>query len=98
MYVNVIFIQDDEDGIIDTLYNIDGIVIHGATEESIQAAGEYLAQWDFGEETDMAHTEEGDNPAGSRDDEWNVTVGGIDYVIAANAMLGYVGMTRQPLN
>lgn len=65
--------------------------------ENIDDMAEYLAsQWDYGQETDAAHT--GDTPPwGSADDLHMVKFGGITYVLALNRALGYVSLNRRPL-
>lgn len=56
----------------------------------------YLSQWDFGDETDDAHTLD-DDPAGSDDDRVWCVIDGIEYRLTFNEHLRYVGLTRSPL-
>jgi hypothetical protein len=82
-YREVVFIQDDTDSIIDKLYNVEGVIAHGATSESIAEAVEYLKQWDYseGEVSDTLQ-------AGSHDDVFEHD----GYIMTANPGLGYVGL------
>lgn len=104
-YVDVIFVQDsdpvEELGDMsprDALFNFDGhIANQGPTDESVRLVADYLAQWDFGSETDGAHTAEG-NPGQYADYSWTVeTDGGMVYGLHAD-VLGSVWLTRAPLN
>lgn len=52
---------------------------------------DYLSQWDYGDETDAAHTHEHEHLWGSAD---AVTVVG-EYVLSQNHRLGYVGLSRR---
>jgi len=62
----------------------------------IDEMAEYLSQWDYGDETDAAHTT--DEPSwGSSDRTYKVSVGGLDYVLAVNHGLGYASLNRRPL-
>jgi hypothetical protein len=81
-WVDVVFLQGDE---------YDEISDFG-----IQDMADYLAQWDYGDETDAAHTL-ADKPWGSSDREYEVTSGGLDYVLAVNYGLGYASLNRRPL-
>lgn len=81
-WVDVVFIQDGE---------YDEIADMG-----IQEMAEYLAQWEYGDQTDGAFTCEGPQ-WGSSDREYPVTVGGLDYVLAVNHPLGYASLNRRPL-
>lgn len=82
-WVDVIFIQGDD------YYEI--------SDYGIQEMAEHLAQWDYGTETDYAHTCAG-KPWGSSDREYDVTVGGLDYVLAVNHSWGYASLNRRPIN
>lgn len=57
---------------------------------------EHMAQWDCGRETDFANTRTG-APWGSADRTYEVTVGGIRYVLAVNHATGYASLNRRPL-
>ena len=51
MYQDIVFMQGEEGReVVDKLCNVDGVVAHGATRESIERAIEHLSQWDFGDE------------------------------------------------
>lgn len=82
-WVDVVFLQgDDYDEIADM---------------GIDEMAEYMAQWDYGDETDFAHTRDS-APWGSSDREYNVSVGGLDYILAVNHPLGYASLNRRPLS
>jgi hypothetical protein len=59
------------------------------TEESVNAALEYLLQWDY-ERGNMAVTDE--SPAGSSDYREEITHGGRTYEITYNVGLSYIGL------
>jgi hypothetical protein len=86
-YASVVFL-DGEEGreLVDMLTRTDGVVVHGATEETIATTATYLAQWDYADELDWWPAE----PWGSSDH--TATVG--RYVLAWNVGLGYVSLTR----
>lgn len=79
-WVNVVFIQGDE---------YDEIADFG-----IQEMAEYLSQWDYGDETDAAHTRD-EAPWGTSDRTYEVSVGGLEYTV--NYGLGYASLNRRPL-
>lgn len=86
-YSEIVFMQGDEaEQVLTKLAHIEGVVIHGATEESIAEAVEYLSQWDHGEDHRVTDT----LGAGTHDDvaEHN------GYVITWNVGLTYVGLSR----
>lgn len=111
-FYDIVFSQSDNehDDIAphDTLYNVEGVVLHGATVESIIAVTEYLSQWDGGMSgtlDELGH--------GSDDDVWIVRPHGdsytrtwtvhefpaeplmdYDYILSGHSRLGYVGLTR----
>lgn len=64
--------------------------------EDVQALADYLSGWDYGDETDSAHTSDRYS-WGDSDDEYAVTVGGVDYVLAVAGMLDYVSLNRRPI-
>ena len=66
------------------------------SDMGIQEMAEYMAQWDYGTETDDAHTRDG-AVWGSSDREYEVTVAGLDYVLAENNAWGYASLNRRPL-
>lgn len=95
---------DGSSSLIDTLYNIEGVVLHGITDESFDKAIAYLSQWDYAEVEEIIW--DLDSRIGSRDDViyrdaegnvwdyWNVQhppVAGT-YLIAANSGLGYAAL------
>lgn len=61
-----------------------------------QAMAEYLAQWDYGEETDAAHTEAGPEPFYPRYTTTEHVVSGLVYRLTTSP-LGDAGLTRNPL-
>lgn len=82
-WVDVVFLQDEEyDEIADM---------------SIEEMADYMAQWDYGTETDAAHIYNG-QPWGVVDLEYEVSVGATDYVLAINRSLGYASLNRRPIN
>lgn len=87
-YADVVFL-DGEEGreVTDALFNVEGVVAHGVTEESIAAAFEYLKQWDYGDNYGEMRDE---IPAGSQD----LVIIRVGYVMSANLGLGYVGLSR----
>lgn len=85
--VDIVFIQDYSDQ-------------KGApklTQHALWKVAEYLTQWDFGAETDAAHTEIVD-PLGTMDDVFTVDVGGRRYWISAYIPLDYVALMRRPID
>lgn len=80
-WVDVAFVQDSD------YYDIADM----GTDEMVA----YLTQWDYGQETDDAHTRDG-APWGSYDLLYNVTVGGTEYVL--NVGDTYAGLNRRPLS
>jgi hypothetical protein len=82
-WVDVVFLQSWDDEDVDP------------NEMGIQEMAEYLAQWDFGDETDAAHTRD-EAPWGSEDRIYEVSVGGIDYVMTTHRF-GYASLNRRPL-
>lgn len=73
-------------------------VVDAANENggSTAAVAEYLAQWDYGTETDYAEVRES-APWGSGDTLHAVTHCGLDYVLSVNHTIGYYGLSRRPL-
>ena len=92
-YQNIVFMQgDDANEPIDILYNWiddgDGLHTHylGPTAESVDAALEYLAQWDYGEPTD----EHAEPSSGTSGDVWERD----GYLMSASLGYGYIGLER----
>jgi hypothetical protein len=98
---------DNEDNLIDgvslidTLYNVEGVVLHGVTDESFDEAVDYLKAWDYGEAEeviwDLSSKIGSDDDVFYRDadgDVWGYfnpqhpPVAG-RYLITANAKRGY---------
>lgn len=79
---------DEGRAIVDALYNVDGVVAHGPTAESIAETVAYLSQWDYGDDDDTYPYE----PWGSRDSVWHDVDG---YTLSANLGLGYVSLYRR---
>lgn len=89
-YANIVFMQDDEGReVVDSLCNVEGVVAHGATAESIMKTIEYLSQWDYGDESEYDIREE--IGAGTND----TVVEYDEYVLTYNLGLGYVGLMRK---
>lgn len=90
-WCTVVF-MDGEEGreVVHRLTNTDGVLVMGATEETIQETAEYLALWDYGEDHSLSDSE----PWGRYDDTAEVTVSGTDYILAWNTGLGYVSLQR----
>lgn len=59
------------------------------------ALAEYLTQWDYGTETDSAHS--GEWQPGSADDVSEHVIGGLTYVLTTNRRLDYASLNRRPL-
>jgi hypothetical protein len=76
---------------------MDGDAYDEISDMGIQEMAEHLAQWDYGTETDDAHTRD-EQPWGSSDREYAVTVDGLDYVLAINHPLGYASLNRHPFD
>lgn len=79
-YREIVFLQGDEANEPLRLY-----------DESIQAAADYLAQWDYGEDGEPLRSDSLGN--GTSDDLHNVKSGGTDYIMTVNTRLGYIGLT-----
>jgi hypothetical protein len=99
-YVDIVFLTGDDD-ITDALYNVEGVVAHGMTEESIAVAIEHMLQWDYGEGEeveyvphDSFYAADSGGPWGSSDDIHHQT--GVDGCLAlsSNLGLGYAGLIR----
>jgi hypothetical protein len=89
-YVEVVFMEgDDAYDLLDQLTRVDGVVMHGSTDDTVADAVRYLADWDYGQETTDAHTRDTE-PWGKHDDR--ATVG--NYVLSWNYNLAYVSLTR----
>jgi hypothetical protein len=88
-YYDIVFMQGDEAyDVLDKLCHVDGVVVHGADDESIRAAVDYLSQWDYGDESE--HTIVTRDSFGRYDDE--ATHG--EYLIGWNYGLSYVYLAR----
>lgn len=87
-WVSVVFVDgDDYEAAVDAANDNGG---------STDAVAEYLSQWDYGDETDMAQTRDC-APWGNADILHSVNVGGLDYVLSINHHVGYYGLNRRPL-
>lgn len=80
---------------------VDVVMLQGEDYAEIADLGveemvEHLARWDYGEETDHAHTC-ARAPWGSSDRIYEVSYGGLTYVLAVNHRLGYASLNRRPL-
>ena len=85
--VDVVFIQDWDDAV-----ETDDAPVFGERA----AMAEYLTRWDFGNETDEAHTL-GAEPYGTGDTLSTHVIGGRTYTLSTNGYLRYAGLTRAPL-
>jgi N6-adenosine-specific RNA methylase IME4 len=89
-YANIVFMQGEEGHeVVDKLCNVEGVVAHGATAESITETIEYLSQWDFG--TESEHDIRDSIGAGTHD----TVVEEGEYVLTYNLGHGYVGLMRK---
>lgn len=88
-YIDIVMVQGEEGReLTDKLYNVEGVVAHGVTSESINAMIEHLSQW---ETADSPATEAKEYPSWGSNDDIH-TVGW--YVLSANLGLGYVALAR----
>lgn len=94
-WVDVIFVQDvyafeEEDQVLATAYR----------EGDLDAVVDYLAAWDYGTETDQAHTTDDDphNPPGFDRAHDIQLAPGQDYVLVVNRQLDYLALYRRPLD
>lgn len=86
-YATVVFMQGDEAyEVTDKLLNVEGVVMHGATEESVSEAIAYLSQWGMGE--DMTWSESA--PWGQQDHVWEAE----GYILTASRGGGFVSLNR----
>lgn len=85
----VVFMQgDDADAVLKDLCRVhDWVVADGPTQDTIEAAIDYLAQWDDGSNEDI-HDGIGAGPADDIHEHG-------DYVLTWNLGLGYVGLERK---
>lgn len=81
-WVDVVFMQGDD-------YN-------EVADMGIDEMAEHMAQWDYGYETDLAHTRD-TAPWGTDDRLYEITTGGLDYVLTVNHRMGYASLNRRPL-
>lgn len=90
--VDIVFIQDWENEVEEQAQ--EGVTVPEWGDWD--AIAEYLARWDFGQETDDAHTMTDWSPASS---DWSVEVEvyGIPYTLTYNEDLRYVGLVRRTL-
>ena len=70
----------------------DGDDYSECADMGIDEMADYLAQWDYGQETDDAHTRDA-YPWGSSDHVYRVG----QYVLTANYRLGYASLNRRPM-
>lgn len=89
MWHTIVFMQGDEGReVVDQLCNVEGVVAHGITVESVYAAVEHLKQWDYGDESE--HSPEEREPWGPHDEITQMD----DYTLSWHLGLGYVGLYR----
>lgn len=80
--MQIVFLQDEEaQPYLDALYNVDGILVQGATDESITATIRKLWDFDYGEYTAGFES-------GTQDDMWDKG----QYVLSANYDLRYISL------
>lgn len=96
-YQTIVFIDGDEaDTVINDLYNCDGVVAHGMSNESIRNAVAYLMQWEYHDTPDEFNTTP-EPPFGAYDDTidsgYECLNGG--YILSANLPMNYVSLTRK---
>ena len=65
---------------------------HGDPDE----IANYLVNWDYGQETDEAHTMT-EPSVGSSDDIFVIEIDGLTYWLSLNVALGYASLSRRPL-
>jgi hypothetical protein len=83
-WVDVVFAQGDDYNKIADL-GIDEMVA-------------YLSQWDYGTETDDAHTENRPVDQSTGDDRVHqVSINGVKYTLNVNHRHGYAGLSRRPV-
>jgi hypothetical protein len=70
--------------VLDQLFNVEGVVSHGTTAESVEAAIAYLANWDYGDGEDEGTIELHDVVAESG-----------PYVLTAHLGLRHIGLYRR---
>ena len=93
-YVDIVFVQDWESEREEQAREGNALPEWGDWE----AIAEYLTQWDFGDESDAAHTVTADTPPwGNWDDTLELVIHGLNYVVSWNSGLRYVGLIRRPL-
>lgn len=88
-FVDIVFVQD-----IDSERDEMGTTVPDRGDRD--ALAEYLAQWDYGTETDDAHTGTADG-WGPYDTLSEHTVGGLTYVLGTHPF-GYAYLARRPLS
>lgn len=89
-YAEIVMIQGVEGNTLtDRLYNVEGVLAHGATQETITEAVEYLAQWDTGDSPEYDSEEV--PVAWGADDMWYEG----DYILSANLGLGYISLAKK---
>jgi hypothetical protein len=100
-YRSIVFIDheetDSDDGIVqDEALRLlhhktdDSVLWEMPTEESVNAALDYLLQWDYGESDEVTDYE----PWGGADEIIPLTRGDSKYVISYNVGLSYIALTE----
>lgn len=83
-WVDVVFVQNDDYNKIADL-GVDEMVA-------------YLSQWDYGTETDDAHTHPRHVPElPTQDSVHQVSINGVQYTLNVNHRFGYAGLSRRPV-
>ena len=89
-YEEIVFIQGDEArALVDALFDVEGVVAHGATQQSITAAVEILAQYD-GDDNVLYDVEKTPVPWSHDDKTW---VEG-QYILSAHLGLGHISLAK----
>ena len=87
--VEIVFVQDWDSEIEDGDNNAPEF-------GDLDAMVAYLSMWDYGTETDDAHTV-AHSQHGSQDREYVTTYGGLEYTLYWDNALQYAGLERKPL-
>jgi hypothetical protein len=94
-WVDVVFVQG-----FDPHDDPELAALLSADQYDVDAIADYLAQWDFGNETDGAHTTDQNPRTADRFARvYDVTLAeGHDYVLTMNDALGTLSLSRRPLD
>lgn len=98
IYAEIVMIQGEEGReYADRLFNVDGVVAHGATAESIEMIARELSNWDDGEMDGVTVYDSEEVPlAWTPDDKsWEEDWQGTTYILSGNLGLGHVSLARK---